>query len=657
MHVSFEFATVDQSQLSGMASSPPPPPGGEPPQSPSWGILPRKSKARHPNATGETHTATVPLDWPDPVDTTAQPQGSTGELPRKTMFDFSQASLRGIEALLRQSLHDNDSQQTPEAEGGDSQGSVRSSTAPLQPSLSDSAFLSLPRVGEYQVQADSDSDTEGKSAKSQTLASPASSLIPSATLSTGPAPTTDSFSLFQSILFLSTSSSGPALLVLPYMFSMSGWGASTIILFIVAALTILSSLLLVDSLSNLPGIGRGGRRMGLRDIVLSFLPQNPMIIFVALTSLFLMHETLLIGNILYSARLFDSLIASFFGCTLSLHLLPLPPKFFVVNLPLEGSLTDKMTDSFVLFPNPTSELSLGLLITVISLLPFTTLGLRPSTRYRVTSALIFLISLPLFLIGTISSGIVQRPPFSGTNTSSLLGVSLFCIPLQLLLPYWLPRRQPSVSPRIVIVTTTTILFFVFSFLGWVGSSYFMASALQNGGDVLSLFAGSTGKIALGILYFTLSIILSVSALLSPVPFLLASARIAAPFGPAESASGIAFSFVVPVIATILLYGGPAFPHFLSWWCLIPGSIALFLIPSLAFLESWRRRFPEVNSRLAPTDASDDGRGAYLFYRIKDRLALVQLSEGERYRLIAVLIIIVVPILVLIFGSINLASVR
>ncbi|KAJ3128223.1 MCM DNA helicase complex subunit [Nowakowskiella sp. JEL0407] len=354
---------------------------------------------------------------------------------------------------------------------------------------------------------------------------------------------------------LISSISGPGMVVIPQIFQESGWLFPTISFIVIATLTALGSLFLVESLTNFPGNEKFQRNVEFAVLVHQFYGKKwyyltHVVVYGSLQSLNL-------ASIILAIQQFDNVLVLVFGssCGFSLS----RGSFVCSNIDSGNSPFD---GQFMLF-------TFGYLIFLALVTPLSMLELNDNMLIQ--------FSTYSYHRGAHS----ELLPAVGKKHSNVVGNILFNYAFVATIPSWLNTKHKSVPIRkslIMSLIWSTVLYILMGFLGAVTYPVEHSSNILATVSHLTTVAGVPETIAVTSIFF------SVAVLLSSIPVYIIIMRLNLTTSKLCTKGWANFwAGIFPFLIVIPFLTGNWLQQVVNWTSLIFQSATNFIAPFLIYL--------------------------------------------------------------------------
>jgi len=289
-----------------------------------------------------------------------------------------------------------------------------------------------------------------------------------APLSTDTHPT-KSIGLIGSFALIANTCSGPAIGAFPLLFQQAGIIPVTATIALIFIISTLSSTLLADTISKLPGNRTFSRNVSYSRAFRIIMGDEA---YILAESLFLIScGVQAVAAIVAVAQSIDSLLSSvIIGHTYALQVLPSIQLINWSPALCNGSVISKGPSSCIPFKDDDSILliSLGFMITTAMFLPFGRGLLKETITLQIAVFMVMVMLLIKFNVEFISRGLSVEVPWFGSDLSNVAGVVLFNYGFIVGVPAWLVEKETNVSVNTVLWSSTgfsSISYIVFGILG------------------------------------------------------------------------------------------------------------------------------------------------------------------------------------------------
>jgi len=377
--------------------------------------------------------------------------------------------------------------------------------------------------------------------------------------------------LLGSVTLLANNLAGPTVALLPALAQEAGWLAMVAVMIILAVVSTLCGVALLEAMRVIPGNQNFGLRVEYTDLVRQYLP-NP---WGKLTML-CYHVYLIMTLMTYiisTAQVIDFASLDAFGCAYGLEL---GPAFRGVC----GTAKDSSTPFGEALILPASFVAGAVICT-----PFAIRNLDDNVTLQVMAIGGFTVIAAVWVLIFAARLEARGPTALSLVTASqgpLWGVLLFNFAFMSTLPSWVNEKKPSVSAGWSFFFTMSYIVIVYSAVGILGGLAY-APYFETDATLFSKLNASGSRLA-QFTVFAYPVLQNFTSI--PVFSILIR------YNLVRSGVGrwiaIAIAVPLPWVASVLFYTGKGFETISEFGGLVTSSVVNFLVPTAMFALSRQR---------------------------------------------------------------------
>ncbi|KAI9094903.1 hypothetical protein DFS34DRAFT_561855, partial [Phlyctochytrium arcticum] len=366
------------------------------------------------------------------------------------------------------------------------------------------------------------------------------------------------------------------IITIPLVFQQAGWVFPSICFVIIAFLSALGCLFLIESMTYFPGNDKFQLNVELTVLVHQFYGRKWY--YIMHIVLFGSLQSYNIASIISSAQTFDAFLITLFGKTCGFGVSPVSGFVCVSE---QSNSNSPFGDNYML-------ITMGFLLLLVLVVPLIMLDLNDNLIVQLLSTvylglIIFVWVIMAFVVGIGESG--MRPVEK--NLTATIGQVMFNYTLANTVPSWVNTKHKSVKISKTIWYSTWIATGMYLFLGiFAGAAFPMPSdsnliqAIASNDKVSA--AGKAVNSAINVTYPILVLLTSIPVSIIIVKLNLVTSRLCT--GPWATF----WAAIFPFLAALPFQTGAWITYFSNWSSLIFQSLCNFAAPFLVYLYLPRR---------------------------------------------------------------------
>lgn len=377
-----------------------------------------------------------------------------------------------------------------------------------------------------------------------------------------------------SVALLINNVTAGSMVVLPQTFQQAGWVLPVLCLFGVAALSCICGLLLIESMTLVPGNNRFQKRMEYTNIAAFYFP--PWLYWIAQIFYQLSIMAQNVSMIIQSVQVMDFTLVALTGYSCAI------PQFspgFAFTCSYPGGYTTDGVSPF----GDWYLVSLGWLVTCAVVMPLGFIDLDDNDAVQ-KGGFFAVMTIVLVWCGlslTQPDGLSNVTHFGG-QYDSMMGAVLFNFAIVYTIPSWVNEKKPSVPIVKALACSMCAAATLFSCLGYCGGAGFPPP--QNNQTLLNQIYGIGSKIST-VTFFLFPACVNLTSI--PVNSIMQRYNLkeAGVCGPKWAAF---WGVVLPWLLAVPLYTGNGYQTLVTWSGLVLLSSVNFIFPPIIYLIAVRR---------------------------------------------------------------------
>ncbi|RHZ56820.1 hypothetical protein Glove_396g60 [Diversispora epigaea] len=374
---------------------------------------------------------------------------------------------------------------------------------------------------------------------------------------------------------------GPGIVTIPLLFQTAGWLTSILMFVIAIMLSVSSALLLCEAISSIPGNKRFSKKIEyikLSQTLISNLFFQRLVEFFHYASL----ESLTIASIILSSQSVDNLFVDLVNITCGFGLYP---DFGFVCVHKIGSENSPFGNSWML-------LTIGLIITLIIVIPMALMELSNNAKIQIVSFITMSLIMIIWVVTAILHGLnFNYVPIIGDEQSQVVGTVLFNYVLALTISSVVSGLEKDVPIRKLVLSSTLIVTIFYLSLGIFGA---LAYKFETSANIISTIHrietdNEFVQIATYLFPFILIFSMSINAIVIRYNLIRS--------GICKSEKMAIFLTLLPWILVIPFQTGYWLAIFTNWTSIIFISSSNFIIPFWLYILSQKRKLKITDVKL------------------------------------------------------------
>jgi Transmembrane amino acid transporter protein len=380
--------------------------------------------------------------------------------------------------------------------------------------------------------------------------------------------------------------SGPGMMEIPSIFQEAGWLPPMICLIVVCIVATLSSTMLCEAMSAIPGNEHFEDRVELTTLAKFYFGRVGF--YITLTLFVLSLQAVNIASIVVSAQTMDLTIVRIFKKTCALEWAPDPS--FICH---EGHGTSDSP-----FGDSTYVVSIGFVVVLIMAVPLGYVNLDDNIIVQKIACLLFLVIMLEWIVWFLYRGPLDftNVPVVGDNLSTVLGTVIFNYAYVTTIPSWVNEKKPHVSVNKSMWGAAVLSTSLFSVVGIVGAWAYHFTPTE---DILSKI--NDDKVPASWLFTASQITVyafPLVALLTGIPIFSIIVR----YNLVENnimrkSFANVFAVLLPWLVAIPAYTGTGLMLVINWTSLLINGAINFIIPVTLYILSRRDTYNRSKSHL------------------------------------------------------------
>lgn len=393
---------------------------------------------------------------------------------------------------------------------------------------------------------------------------------------------------FGGFALLVNNMSGPGMMQIPYIFQQAGWLPPLVCLIVVCIVATLSSTMLCEAMSAIPGNEHFEDRVELTTLAKFFFGRWGF--YITLFLFVLSLQAVNVASIVVSAQTMDLTIVRIFKKTCAFEWAPKPG--FICH---EGY---GVGDSP--FGDDTFVISIGFVVVLIMAVPLGYVNLDDNIIVQKIAFILFLLIMLEWIVWFIYRGPLDysNVPVVGGDLSTVLGTVIFNYAYVTTIPSWVNEKKPHVSVNKSMWGAAVLSTVLFSVVGIIGAWAYKFKASQ---DVLSKINDDQNVVPNSWLLIASQVTVyafPMVALLSGIPIFSIIVR----YNLVENNIckkfwANIFAVIFPWVVAIPAYTGTGLMNVINWTSLLINGAINFIIPVLLYVLSRRDAYDRSKSHL------------------------------------------------------------
>ncbi|KAI9015156.1 hypothetical protein BC832DRAFT_192613 [Gaertneriomyces semiglobifer] len=375
---------------------------------------------------------------------------------------------------------------------------------------------------------------------------------------------------------LISSVTGPGVVSIPMLFQQAGWLLPTVCFIVVAFLSCLGCLFLIESMTYFPGNEKFQRNVELTVLVHQFYGRKWY--YCMHVVLFGSLQSYTIASIIAAAQNFDSFLITLLGRTCGFGITPISGFYCVTEQAISNS---PFGDNYMLT-------TLGFLLLVVLVIPLINLDLNDNLIVQLLSLVYLFLAIFIWVIMACAAGLKDGGmKVVGSDLTKVLGNVMFNYTLANTVPSWVNTKHPRVPITKSVWYATWVATLMYLLIGLFGGAAFPMPEDSNILQAISVSdrVSAAGK---GVNEF-IKITWPILVLLTSIPVSVIIVRLNLVTSRICSKSSAQFwAAAFPFLAAIPFQTGAWITLFSEWTSLVFQSVCNYGVPFLVYLFLPRR---------------------------------------------------------------------
>jgi len=372
------------------------------------------------------------------------------------------------------------------------------------------------------------------------------------------------------VSLLISSITGPGITTIPILFQSGGWVFPTCCFIIIAFLSGLGSLFLLEAMTYFPGNEKFQLNVEFTVLVHQFYGRKWY--YAMHVILYGSLQSFNIASIISAVQNFDSWLIQVVGGTCGLGLGPISEFYCVSD---QSNQNSPFGDNYML-------VTAGFFVFIALLIPLLRLDLNDNMILQFFSVAYLLVIIIAWVIICFVEGLKSEVmPAVGPDLTTVLGGIMFNYTLANTVPSWVNTKHKSVPIKKTIWWSIWFSTAMYLFVGWFAGAAFP----MPGSNIISAIAAADDVSHAALLVNNIiSITFPILVLLTSIPVSMIIVKLNLVSSKICSKGWATFwSYVIPFLIAIPIQTGDWVTTFANWTSLIFQSLCNFVCPFLVFL--------------------------------------------------------------------------